>query len=70
VCTAIFSEYAVEAWMSSRVEKGLISLITNKLWSFFATLGHPVSTNDYLNRKKKNDNFFCQLRRLQITSLL
>jgi hypothetical protein len=38
--TAIFSEYAVEAWLSSRKKKKLISLITNKLWSFFATLRH------------------------------
>jgi hypothetical protein len=31
----------VEAWLSSRRRKKLISLgITNKLWSFFATLGH------------------------------
>jgi hypothetical protein len=31
-----------------------ISLITNKLWSFFATLGHPVYIPQYfLNMQKK-----------------
>jgi hypothetical protein len=34
MCTAIFSECAVEAWLSSGKEQKLIS------FSFFATLGH------------------------------
>jgi hypothetical protein len=38
----MFSECAVEAWLSPGRKRGLISLITGKLWSFFATLGHPV----------------------------
>jgi hypothetical protein len=38
--TAIFSESAVETQLSSKKKnKKLISLITNKLWSFFAILG-------------------------------
>jgi hypothetical protein len=38
--TAIFSESAAETQLSSKKKnKKLISLITNKLWSFFAILG-------------------------------
>jgi hypothetical protein len=40
--------------ISSRIKKKLISLITNKLWIFFATLGDPVYTG-YLTSDNEPD---------------